>query len=115
MTMQTEHNPFPQWELEDRLAKALRHAGVGKSEMAAELGCVRQTVTNYLSGKTAPSKAVLRVWALRCGVSYRWLVNGETPTGGSDDGPGQEIPSFGWIHGRARRSFAPVMGLAKIA
>ena len=39
---------------------------------------------NYLSGRTKPGKAVMRVWALRCGVPYVWLATGEVPK----DNPG---------------------------
>lgn len=45
--------------------------------MAAELGVARNTVGNYLAGRTSPARSVLRVWALRTGVPFEWLLNGD--------------------------------------
>lgn len=75
------HQAVPRFELRHRMALALEWAEVGKTDMAEHLGTHRNTVTNYLSGRTAAPVAVLRVWALRCGVPYRWLLDG------ADDGP----------------------------
>jgi transcriptional regulator with XRE-family HTH domain len=47
--------------------------------MADYLEVGRNTVSNYLHGRTQPSAAVLRVWALRCGVPYEWLAAGVEP------------------------------------
>lgn len=66
----------PQWDLADRMQKALRHAGVGVQEMADYLGVGRNTVSTWTHGRIRPSKQTLRLWALRCGVSYDWLVTG---------------------------------------
>lgn len=84
---------IPEWNLADRMVKAMKHADVSVETMAAHLGTTRQTVGNYRAGRTTPSIAVLRVWAMRCGVPYRWLVDG------AEDGPGdpggQEISPRG--------------------
>lgn len=69
----TSHAPL--WRLQDRLARALDEADVSVTDMAAELGVHRNTVSNYLHGRR-PSKAVLRVWSLRCGVPYEWIERG---------------------------------------
>lgn len=53
--------------------------------MADLLGVTRNTVGNYMAGRTAAPVAVLRVWALRCGVPFDWLLTGETS---EDDDPG---------------------------
>jgi len=45
--------------------------------MATELGVARNTVGNYLAGRSRPSKSVLRVWALRTGVPFEWLQSGK--------------------------------------
>lgn len=55
----------PAWDLTDRLHKALRVADLDVKEMATVLGVHRNTVSNYLSGRTEPTRAVLIAWALR--------------------------------------------------
>jgi transcriptional regulator with XRE-family HTH domain len=70
----------PVWDTPDRMRKAIRHAGLSVNAMAAHLDVRRETVSTWLTGRHQPSPAVLRVWALRCGVPYEWLRYG-------DDGP----------------------------
>lgn len=67
------------FDLADRLAKSLRVAKVGKAEMAVYLGVTRNTVGNYVNGRTIPDLRTLRLWAMRCGVPLVWLQTGETP------------------------------------
>ena len=62
---------------------ALDHAGVSIEEMADVLGVTRQTVGRWLHGHGNPKAGNLRLWAIRCGVSFRWLVDGVTPGAGS--------------------------------
>lgn len=73
-----------EFDLQDRMRKALRVGGVSANDMAETLEIHRNTISNYLSGRTAPSVAVLRVWALRCGVPFSWLRDGELPKNGPD-------------------------------
>jgi transcriptional regulator with XRE-family HTH domain len=77
---------IPQFEVRHRLALALEAAGVSTEDMADTLGVHRNTIGNYLRGNTRPRKLVLQAWALRCGVPYTWLAEGETtpprPKGG---------------------------------
>ena len=65
---------IPQWDVADRLRKSLRFAGLGTEEMADYLGVSRQSVGNWMNGRIDPSLQTLRLWALRCGVNYEWLV-----------------------------------------
>lgn len=67
---------IPPWRAKDRLLRALDAGNVSVSEMADVLGVHRNTVSSYISGRTKAPKSVLRVWALRCGVPYRWLADG---------------------------------------
>lgn len=78
------HSAIPTWNLSDRLTKALRHAKVGVSEMGEYLGVTRNTVGNYLHGRTVPDKRTLRLWAIRCGVPLEWIEDGVITEG---DGP----------------------------
>jgi transcriptional regulator with XRE-family HTH domain len=67
---------IPTWDVGDRMRKGLRHAGVGAQEMADYLGVARSTLGNWLAGRIDPSTQTLRLWALRCGISYEWLAYG---------------------------------------
>jgi transcriptional regulator with XRE-family HTH domain len=67
----------PQWTTGDRLRKSLIHAEMSVTEMAEYLGVSRNTVTNYMHDHTKAPGPVLRLWALRTGVSMEWLTSGE--------------------------------------
>ena len=71
----------PEWDQADRLRKALRFAGVGVAEMALYLGVERNTVGNYLSGRTKISGPALRLWAQRTDVPLEWLRGDVQPSG----------------------------------
>jgi transcriptional regulator with XRE-family HTH domain len=64
----------PEWDLADRMRKALRVADIGVQEMATYLGVARNTVSTWINGRIAPSTQTLRLWSMRTGVSYEWLV-----------------------------------------
>ena len=57
--------------------KALRVAGMTASQMADYLDVHRSTVATWLHAKIKPSTQTLMLWALRTGVPYGWLVDGE--------------------------------------
>lgn len=80
--------------LRHRLALALDHSGVSVHDMADELGVSRNTVGNYLAGRTRPAKAVLRVWALRTGTPYEWLSEGRIPADMQGTGGYPAIPAL---------------------
>ena len=67
----------PEWDLADRMRKALRTAHLGVQEMADYLDVSRNTVGTWINGRVDPSVQTLRLWALRTGVPYGWLVTGE--------------------------------------
>ena len=74
------------WNLGDRLRKALSVANLSVQDMADELELNRNTVSNYLGGRSTPTAATLKVWALRCGVPLEWLRDGVINlTDGGDD------------------------------
>lgn len=70
---------IPRWTLGDRLRKARELAGLQQIELAAELGIHRGSVANYESGRTTPNRPVVMAWALRCGVPFEWLRDGQAP------------------------------------
>lgn len=71
----------PEWDIADRMRKALRQADVGPQEMAGYLDVTRQSVGNWINGRIEPSVQTLRLWALRTGVSYDWLRGSQNGTG----------------------------------
>jgi transcriptional regulator with XRE-family HTH domain len=83
----------PEFDLADRMRKALRTAGVGSIEMADYLGVARTTVSNWINGHVQPSKQSLRLWAMRTGVSFDWLQTGENPHQlDADEGVARMLP-----------------------
>lgn len=73
-------------------------------EMAHLLDVSGNTVGNYLAGRTTPSTAVLRVWAMRCGVPLDWIRYGIGPEN-DDDG----------IDGGSRRTTRDIGGYRRRA
>lgn len=71
----------PEWDVADRVRKALRVSGVGVQEIADYLDVDRSTVSTWINGRITPSTQTLRLVALRCGVPYEWLRDGTTASG----------------------------------
>lgn len=69
--------PLPEFEMRHRMSLALEYASVSINEMASELGASRTTISNYLHGRTKPRRPDLIVWALKCGVPFEWIVEGD--------------------------------------
>ena len=70
-------NEIPQWDLADRMAKALRTSGVSPQQMADMLDCHRNTVSNYLHGRSRVPRAVLIAWADITQFPLEWLETGQ--------------------------------------
>lgn len=81
---------IPEFDLSDRMRKAMRYADVGVSEFADYLGVSRRAVGNWIAGRAIPALPTLRLWAIRTGVSFDWLLNGETPRPDSENPNGGE-------------------------
>lgn len=75
----------PEWTLGDRLRKAREFAGLTGIEFEEQTGISRRSITNYESDIRPPGKPQLLMWAMRTGVSLRWLTDGQY--GGPDDPP----------------------------
>lgn len=67
---------IPEWDVADRMRKALRESSVGVQEIADYLGVTRGTVSSWINGRITPSRQTLRLWALKCGVRYEWIKDG---------------------------------------
>jgi transcriptional regulator with XRE-family HTH domain len=79
--VERNHNGVPQWTTGDRLAKARRHAGLSRDDMADYLGLTPQAIGNYELDKRPIKVGMVRLWAMRCGVDFEWLRTGEEPRG----------------------------------
>ncbi|WP_166789573.1 helix-turn-helix domain-containing protein, partial [Cryobacterium fucosi] len=73
----------------DRLAKALKIAGISSNDMAEHLHVSRNTISNYINGRTEPKYSQLRDWALFTGVPLEWILDG-VETAGNPDGPANQ-------------------------
>lgn len=73
---------IPEWNVGDRLRKALRDVGISTAEMGEYLGITRETVSRYMNsdGRIVPLQT-LRLWALRTGVPLEWIQTGEVRAG----------------------------------
>ena len=92
MTNAPAEGNIPQFDLADRLRKALRVADVPVQEIADYLGVSRNTVGSWINGRVVPQTAFIRLWAMRTGVPFEWLATGESPHPDNPDG-GQLVPS----------------------
>jgi len=78
------------FDLVDRLHKSLRVSRKTAGRIAEDLDTHRNTVANYLSGRSQPKRETLAGWALATGVPLRWLESGDMgPSGGPDGSSGQ--------------------------
>lgn len=76
MSEQPASPGVPQWDVADRMRKALREADISVQQMAVYLDVSRNTVSTWINGRIKPSIQTQRLWAMRCGVSYNWLHHG---------------------------------------
>ena len=70
---------IPEWDLADRLRKSLRDADVQVQQMADRFEVSRNTIGNWINGRSEPSASDLRVWAQETGVPLEWLRWGVDP------------------------------------
>ena len=86
MSTQPSEPEVPQWDVADRLGKALRSSGVKPAQMALFLGVHRNTITNYTSGKVTPSRATLIAWADITRRPLHWIETGDQSVNSPPDG-----------------------------
>jgi len=67
----------PEFDLADRMRKALRASDLHVQEIADYLEVSRNTVSTWINGRITPSAQTIRLWALRTGVPYGWLREGK--------------------------------------
>jgi len=74
-----------EFDLADRMRRALRISESSVQDMAEYLGVSRNTVGSWINGHIVPSKQTLRLWAMRTGVPFVWLETGQVVV--DDNGP----------------------------
>jgi transcriptional regulator with XRE-family HTH domain len=75
----TTPTTIPEWDLGDRLTKAMRHAGYTVADMAGYFDVHRNSISGWLHGRIKPDTRTLRLWAVTCGVPFEWLRDGTLP------------------------------------
>lgn len=93
------HNGVPALSLGWRLQMSLRHGHVSVDEMAKYLDYSRSQLSRWMNDRgPAPRDALIRQWALRCGVDSDWLLTGVLPpVDPPSPGGGPSLPtSDGW-------------------
>ena len=87
MSVEREMSARLEFDLADRMRRALRISGVTVQDVADYLGVARNTVSTWINGHIVPSKQTLRLWAMKTGVPFAWLETGTAP---ADDGKGPD-------------------------
>lgn len=59
------------------MRRSLDYADIGVQDMAEYLGVGRNSAGNWINGRRTPNTQTLRLWAMRCGVSFEWLRDGD--------------------------------------
>ena len=67
------------FDLADRMRKALRVADLSVNEAAERMNVSRNTIGNWLSGRSKPGTEQLVVFAAVTGAPYEWLRTGHAP------------------------------------
>lgn len=76
--MKSDGIGVPEFDLADRLRKALRESKVSVQHMADFLEVDRSTVSTWINGRIRPSGQTVRLFAMRTGVDYEWLKDGKS-------------------------------------
>jgi len=79
MNVGNDVGAVPQWELQDRIQRARRYAGLEQGQLAELAGVSRKSVSNWEIGKTVPRRSALIAIAFATGVNLYWLETGESP------------------------------------
>ncbi|WP_179549096.1 helix-turn-helix domain-containing protein [Herbiconiux flava] len=91
----TEAVSWDEWDMADRMKRALRLTGISVQQMATDLGVERGTVGSWINGRIVPRKATVMAFALRTGAPFEWLWTG---TPGNDKAPDPEGSSASDVH-----------------
>lgn len=68
-----------EFDLADRMRKALRVSGLSVSEIADQMGVSRNTVSSWINGRVIPGTQQLTVFAAYTNAPLQWLQQGIVP------------------------------------
>lgn len=80
MTMLNDRASALEFDLADRIRKAMRVRGIGVQEMADSLYVSRNTISNWINGHTTPAGPAMLGIAAITGVPLEWLKTGKAPS-----------------------------------
>jgi transcriptional regulator with XRE-family HTH domain len=70
---------IPEFEIGDRMRKALQKSGMTSLDMAEYLGVSQASVSNWINNRHEPTKQTVMLWALKTGIPFEWIATGCTP------------------------------------
>lgn len=79
---------IPQWDMQDRMFKSLRTAGLSIADAAEYFDVHRNTVSGWIHGRIKPDTRTIKLWAIYTGVPLEWLQHGIVPDDSPDGGGG---------------------------
>ncbi len=91
MTMLNDRLAALEFDLADRIRKAMRVRDIGVQELADQLEVNRNTVGSWINGRIQPTARTVLAIASITGVPYEWLKTGKAP---SEDGA--DVESRPW-------------------
>jgi transcriptional regulator with XRE-family HTH domain len=95
MSIARAHGYDPlEWDMADRMRKALRVSELGVQEIAESLEVSRNAVSAWINGRNTPRDRDVKMFAMRTGVDYDWLR-----FGASVHPPGLEPGTHCFAHG----------------
>lgn len=83
MTMLNDRAAALEFDLADRIRKAMRVRDLSVQEVADALGVNRNTIGNWMNGRAHPSTPAMMAFSSVVGVPLEWLQTGTAP---SEDG-----------------------------
>lgn len=97
MSEQTDFAVVPKLTLGWRIQMALDHAGLKQTDLMEKFEVSRGTASRWCrDARPAPKKFILNEIAVMCGVSPRWLIDGEDSEpdpGGGNSSSGADLVS----------------------
>ncbi|WP_349867067.1 helix-turn-helix transcriptional regulator [Leifsonia sp. WHRI 6310E] len=81
MTMTNPSTALLEWDTADRIRKAMRVRDMGSQELADALYVSRNTISNWIGGRTTPAGPAMLGLASVLDVPLEWLKTGKAPSG----------------------------------
>ena len=99
--------------LRNRLRDAREWRGLEQSDIAAELGIGRSTVSNYERGITVPGKLVVNAWAVITDTEVEWIKTGVEQSNNTDPDNGSRLGDLN--SGPSHYNVVPLFGNVETA